>query len=592
MLNAFFLSIIQATLVFFLGPVSKVNLSIILFLCFFSSSLLAGGTNAGEILEREKRLRQQQNLPKEIPKAKPQDEVKTPTPEVIQTLFIKGYTFSGNTVYSQEVLSALVTDYQNKEIKISDIQTVLDIITNHYRNNGYMIAMATLPEQNLNEGVIQIHILEGKIDPNSPLKIQGTNLRMDEDYIKEYFSNDEEDFILNDKKLTRNLLNFMDNPGMTANVELAPGDSPDTTQMVVVAEEGPLVTGSLAADNFGDKNTAEYRTTAFVNINDPWNFGDQFTMGYIRGTNNQFNLYIASYDFPIGKEGLRTNLSYSNLDYDIRNSYSEGSGGEAENFDVDFRYPLIRDELTTLMINTGLSYQDYEDKSYNRTTTDNEILAIKPGLTLQMTDAFLGGGFTFANITHTLGDLDIKRAISKTRDQASTGADTYGTYNKTMLSIFRLQSLFDYTNLTLNYNQQFAFDNLDGAEKFSLGGPTGVRAYPGGEGSGDEGHVLQVDIKHNLFKQSIIGAILASVFYDYGHIKNWHKSPTGPLYGTNKKYDLQGWGLGLEASEPGVYQVSALWADKIGSNDGSSNGQDSDGTDKSSRFWVQGTFYF
>ena len=133
---------------------SKVHLSIILLLCFFSSSLLAGGTNAGEILEREKRLRQQQNLPKEIPKAKSQDEVKTPAPEVIQTLFVKGYTFSGNTIYSQEVLSALVTDYQNKEIKISDIQTVLDIITNHYRNDGYMIAMATLPEQNLSEGVI------------------------------------------------------------------------------------------------------------------------------------------------------------------------------------------------------------------------------------------------------------------------------------------------------------------------------------------------------------------------------------------------------------------------------------------------------
>ena len=96
-------------------------------------------------------------------------------------MFVKGYTFSGNTIYSQEVLSALVTDYQNKEIKISDIQTVLDIITNHYRNHGYMIAMATLPEQNLNEDVIQIHILEGNIDPNNPIKIKGTNLRMDED---------------------------------------------------------------------------------------------------------------------------------------------------------------------------------------------------------------------------------------------------------------------------------------------------------------------------------------------------------------------------------------------------------------------------
>jgi len=57
------------------------SIMFILFL-FTYQSLMAGGNNAGEILEREKRLRQQQNLPKEIPKAKSRDEVKTPAPEV------------------------------------------------------------------------------------------------------------------------------------------------------------------------------------------------------------------------------------------------------------------------------------------------------------------------------------------------------------------------------------------------------------------------------------------------------------------------------------------------------------------------------
>lgn len=60
---------------------------------------------------------------------------------------------------------------------------------------------------------------------------------------------------------------------------------------------------------------------------------------------------------------------------------------------------------------------------------------------------------------------------------------TAGTYNKIRANILRRQDLNDRTYLLLSARGQYAFDNLDSSEHFSLGGPYGVRAYPTSEAS-------------------------------------------------------------------------------------------------------------
>ena len=45
-------------------------------------------------------------------------------------------------------------------------------------------------------------------------------------------------------------------------------------------------------------------------------------------------------------------------------------------------------------------------------------------------------------------------------------------------------------------SMQLANKNLDSSEKFTLGGIGGVRAYPSGEASGDEGRKISFDLKY------------------------------------------------------------------------------------------------
>jgi hemolysin activation/secretion protein len=86
---------------------------------------------------------------------------------------------------------------------------------------------------------------------------------------------------------------------------------------------------------------------------------------------------------------------------------------------------------------------------------------------------------------------------------------------------------------------QWAGNNLNSSEKYSLGGVYGVRAYPQGEASGDMGSTLKLELTHNFISQ-----VRGVLFYDYGHIRiNRHIFSVA-----DNTRALAGAGLGLNAS--------------------------------------------
>ncbi len=63
------------------------------------------------------------------------------------------------------------------------------------------------------------------------------------------------------------------------------------------------------------------------------------------------------------------------------------------------------------------------------------------------------------------------------------------------------------------FKAQLSSGNLDSSSKFSLGGPAGVRAYPVGEGSGDQGLQLSLEARRAM---GASGTGLA--FFDLGGV--------------------------------------------------------------------------
>ena len=105
-------------------------------------------------------LRPQQLLPKIEPQ-QPQKEIETAGVRVK----VSGFTFTGNTVFSVEELTALMSGYIGKELTLAELNTAAATITNAYRARGYFLASANIPPQTIkSEAPIVIEIIEGVLE--------------------------------------------------------------------------------------------------------------------------------------------------------------------------------------------------------------------------------------------------------------------------------------------------------------------------------------------------------------------------------------------------------------------------------------------
>jgi hemolysin activation/secretion protein len=139
--------------------------------------------------------------------------------------------------------------------------------------------------------------------------------------------------------------------------------------------------------------------------------------------------------------------------------------------------------------------------------------------------------------------------------------DTQARFNKINLDLARVQELVGGFSLYGRFSSQSANQNLDSSEGMSVDGPSGVRAYPTGETSGDEGWLTQLELRYT---QAEYGPY---VFFDQGRVRV-NEDGSGPRrtlvgYGVGLRYQRAGWraDLALAWRERGGRPADANEAD-------------------------------
>jgi hemolysin activation/secretion protein len=173
------------------------------------------------------------------------------------------------------------------------------------------------------------------------------------------------------------------------------------------------------------------------------------------------------------------------------------------------------------------------------------------------------------------GKLAIRDPTAWEIDQAT--AKTAGGFDKIAYTALRLQDFGQEIHLYIAVSGQLAGKNLDPSEKFNLGGPDAVRAYPQGEGVGDSGLFGTLELRHTpavLFPYARPELI---AFFDAGRI-NTNQNPFVP--GANSSR-LFGAGVGLNLFLRDGFRIRASWAWKVGERPALS------APDSASRGWIQ-----
>mgnify|MGYP000491667745 FL=1 len=491
-------------------------------------------------------------------------------------ILVNTLRITGAKAYSEAELLALTGFVSGSNLSLTDLRNMAARITAHYSKQGYFAARAFLSAQQIKDNVVTITVAEGQygqiiLRNESRLSDSQANRLLDGLKSGDPITND---------PLESRLLLLSDTPGVEVKSTLVPGAALGTSDLLVNITPGRLVSGSVDADNTGNRYTGEYRVGATVNLNNPLGLGDVASLRVITsGTGLKYGR--ASYQVPFGRATI--GAAYSRLDYVLGKEFAPlGANGVATVASVYGNYTLIRSRNTNL--NAGLSYdhKKFRDRvTLFSSVTDRKINVLTGNLNGNHSDSLGGGGVSNFSLGLSAGTLDIQTPAAFAADAVS--ARTQGSYSKLAFTASRLQQVTNGLSLYAGISGQGASKNLDPSEKMSLGGMDGVRAYPQGEGFGDQGYLVNLEARLLLPKtEKLPGSVHLIGFVDGGSI-TINKNPWAA--GLNQR-SLGAYGVGVTWGDPGNFLLRTYYARKLG-NDAATSAPD-----KSGRFWIQGVKYF
>ncbi|WVN42449.1 ShlB/FhaC/HecB family hemolysin secretion/activation protein [beta proteobacterium MWH-UniP1] len=453
------------------------------------------------------------------------------TPPGGPQVMVKEVTFVGNTVLSSEALMQALGPLLGKSFDLAGLRDIANQVTEIYRANGYPFARAFLPPQPLDDGTLRIEIVEGRYG-----KVSATSEDVSvAQQAQAWLGGLKPGAVIESEGLERATLLLDDLPGVRTAPVIRPGAEVGTGDLAVgVSKEQPYDI-SVGIENHGNRYTGYNRARVSANFNSPFMLGDQVSLTAL-GSDKDLWLGSANYSLPLGNTGLRGSLGVAHTTYELAREFANSGEGTADVGTLGLSYPLIRSQKTNITLAGTWQYKRLKDDKSNPADNEKKHSNTLP-LSVQFDhrDALGGGGVTYGSVTWTLGEVNVTGG--------ETASDPQGKFNKLNLDIARMQALPENFMLYGRVSAQAANKNLDSSEDMSLAGPGGVRAYPVGELSGDEGWLGQIELRY------VFGAYAPYVFYDHGRIRsNQDGSGTSRTLaggGVGLRYQRGGWSADL-----------------------------------------------
>lgn len=530
-----------------------------------ASALAQQAPDAGQTLQ------QQQQRPLLPPQPGTGVDIQAPattsTPAGGQQVTLTSVSITGNRVFTEAELQAALGPVQGQAFDLAGLRGLAERISSHYRASGYPFARAFLPPQALTSGALRIEVVEGRY---GKVSVSGDTALAAS--AQAYLAVLRPGQAIESTELERATLILDDLPGIKVTPIIRPGQDLGAGDLDVQVSRASAISGDVGADNHGNRYTGQHRLRANLQWDSPFLLGDQVTLRTLLSDENMW-LGSLGYSLPVGASGLRAQVGYARTSYELGKDFANlDANGTADVASVGLTYPLRRSQRSNLTVGVSLQHKKLQDEQ-GAAGSDNRKLSNSLPVSLQFDhrDTFGGGGITYGTAAYTPGRLMLDAGL-KASDITSR-QDTHGSFNKLNLDVARVQALPAGLSLFGRFSGQWADQNLDSSESFSLGGAYGVRAFPSGEGNGDAGWLVQAEVRYSM------GDFMPYVFHDNGRVSvNARASRIVPAVADNHR-SVAGGGVGLRyVRDAWNADVNVSWRTQGGA-------PQSDTVDRSPRVW-------
>ena len=507
--------------------------------------------SAGQLLEETRRT-----APPALPTQTPPRLIDAPVRPTLNlpdgvSVTVSDFRISGASAYPAALLAELVKPWVGKRLDIAGLNEAAGALTRYYQANGHLLSYAYLPAQRVADGVIELAVLEGRLEGVQIVTAQDVRLR--DDVIQAHTDSLSAPGPLLQSDVERKLLLLNDMPGVTARAAFTPGATTGGADMVVsVAEDEPLEVRA-EINNHGTKSTGEYRAALTLQFRDLFGWGDSTT---VRGAaSNKGSLVTGSLStsVPVGGDGWKLGANLSRVQYALAGNFAAlGAVGQADALGFDASYPLRRTADNSVFLKAGFDHKRLRDDQQG----------VPGSLVIKRNDSGdLGGSFDYRD---SVGGLSAGSA-TVTLGQLRVAGAPRQEWHKLGVQLVRQQAISGPWSLYGRLSAQKTGTTLDSSEKLGLGGPGAVRAYASGEASADQGAVATLELRYAL--DFLGGNVVGSLFRDYGGgLVN-----RGAVGAPGNDPELHATGFGLSWSSGGLgLNASLAWrGSRVPTTDGS-----------------------
>jgi hemolysin activation/secretion protein len=449
---------------------------------------------------------------------------------------VSGFVLSGNHSLQAPALQAELQEFVGRELDFAGLGKAAAKLTTYYRGQGYLVARAYLPAQEIRDGVVAIGIREGVI--GQVIAEPDSNVRLSRDLIARHLARLHPGDVIQESDLENTLLRISDIAGVSIKAVLRPSAQPGATDIIVKISEMSAITSRASIDNGGSYYTGANRLSVNLNLNDALGMGESFSLN-TQQTFEGLRIAGVGYLQPLGTTGLSVGANFAGLQYNIGKNLKEvQANGEARISTLFLNAALLRSRRANVNLSLATEYRHFQDTTAG-TTVDKSANLLSAGLLGDWRDDWLGAPANNSwNVRGGWGHLKKETPNDAVLDRFT--ANAAGDYKKLNLAFNRLQQLGGGYSLLGSVSAQYADKNLDASEKMSLGGANGVRAYSAGEAAGDQGVLARLELRKTLgvFGNSIVEG---SLFADAGRV-TVNKNPWDNSENRASRY---GYGVGL-----------------------------------------------
>lgn len=442
----------------------------------------------------------------------------------------------------KKAMDKKLNPYLGKEIDIALLQNILNEISDYYRMNGYLAAQAFYPEQQSQNGVVEVIVKTAKLDDikiSNYASLTPKTAYMLTENVRKFQGKEINSHELNASLLKIKDLNIFDIAGYFENSQNKADHASLTIDLIGRSRFGY----ELSYDNYGNESTGKNRYTLSLNS---LNLSKHADKGYLilGTTDKKQNNLILGYSIPFTSHPTIFGFQFNYGSYELGDTYdSLEVKGNSLGGNLYIKEPLYRTLDSRVNFTGGGYYKALTDKieSYSLELKRNK----------------LGGYFDFEasvfkedlNFLNTL-KLDYGLVQDKSNLSDAKSQRTY------LLSNFdsKLDWNF-YKNYSLinTFSVQYAQKAVDASDKFIPGGAYGVSAYDGSLASSDLGLFHDLKLQTKLMSKPYLDFF---VNFMQAHAKNVE---------VEKKESFYAIGSGSNISYGGFY-LSASVSKAIGKN--------------------------